>query len=91
MEISGYFIAKGSTIITSMDTMNFDSKWNKDPEEFCPERFMQDTRTMSASANGKAEQRDHLSFGSGRRMCPGIYMVGVSWPFFIYLIYSYTL
>lgn len=89
MEISGYFIAKGSTIITSMDSMNFNSKWNKDPEDFQPERFMQDTRTMAASANGKIEERDHISFGSGRRMCPGIYMVGVVWLLFI-SFYSYT-
>jgi cytochrome P450 len=85
VEISGYFIAKGSTIITSMDSMNFSSTWNKDPEDFQPERFMQDTRTMAAAANGKIEERDHISFGSGRRMCPGIDMVGIAWLLLFHL------
>jgi cytochrome P450 len=73
--ISGYFIPEGSTVITSMDAINLSTTDYKDAEKFSPERFMHDTRTMAACANGKVEERDHLSFGWGRHVCPGIYLV----------------
>lgn len=37
-----------------------------DPETFNPDRFLANTRTMSAAANGNISQRDHYNFGWGR-------------------------
>lgn len=37
-----------------------------EPERFIPERFMNNLKTMLASANGKIEERDHFNFGWGR-------------------------
>lgn len=37
-----------------------------DPEIFYPERFLNNLKTMQASANGKLEDRDHFNFGWGR-------------------------
>lgn len=36
------------------------------PHEFIPERFMNNLKTMQASANGKIEERDQYNFGWGR-------------------------
>ncbi|KAM1417900.1 hypothetical protein ACFXTO_021646 [Malus domestica] len=44
-----------------------DEFW-KDPEEFIPERF------DGSSVDYKGQHFEFLSFGAGRRVCPGIYM-----------------
>lgn len=39
-----------------------------EPEKFKPERFMSNTKTMHAAANGKLEDRDQFNFGWGRHV-----------------------
>lgn len=49
-----------------------------EPEKFKPERFLDNLKTMSASANGSIDGRDLYVFGWGRRICPGIYLVSTT-------------
>jgi cytochrome P450 len=66
VEVDGYLIPKGSTLIPCMDSMHKRPELFPQPEQFIPERFMSNTRTMQSAANGKIEDRDHYIFGWGR-------------------------
>lgn len=62
-------------MLSNIHALNTDPKSYFEPEKFNPERFVNDTRTFYASANGSVQNRDIYVFGWGRRICPGIYMV----------------
>ncbi|KAI8075986.1 cytochrome P450 [Halteromyces radiatus] len=75
--VRDYFIPKGTVLETNMIGLHMDPDIYPDPETFKPERFLNNTRTMSSSANGNVNQRDLFIFGWGRRICPGIYLAEV--------------
>ncbi|KAH9849120.1 cytochrome P450 [Lenzites betulinus] len=70
----GYFIPKGSYIIANLwyVYMLYDAQTYPDPMAFNPERFM--------TAPGKAPQTDprSVTFGFGRRICPGLHLADAS-------------
>ncbi|KAL9555452.1 hypothetical protein PS6_002840 [Mucor atramentarius] len=72
--IDNYIIPKGAMLISSMDSMHKKADNFSCPESYCPERFINNLKTMHAAANGKLDERDHYAFGWGRRICPGIYL-----------------
>ncbi|KAI8982598.1 cytochrome P450, partial [Pilobolus umbonatus] len=72
--VDGYFIPANTTIMPSMDAMHMSGNIFDNPEEFNPDRYKGNVKSMMASANGKIEERDHYSFGWGRRICPGAYL-----------------
>lgn len=57
--------------------MHYNPDVYENPTSFNPDRFLDHTRTISASANGSIDTRDQFNFGWGRRICPGIYLVRV--------------
>ncbi|KAI7871153.1 cytochrome P450 [Spinellus fusiger] len=71
---SNYLINKGAYLVSDMYSMHRNPNVYHDPEEFIPERFINNTSTFHASANGKPTERDQYNFGWGRRICPGIYL-----------------
>ncbi|KAI7896202.1 cytochrome P450 [Mucor mucedo] len=78
IEVDGYIIPKGATIISNMMSMHKNPEAYPDrPNEFVPERFMNALETSSAASKGKVEDRDHFNFGWGRRICPAIHMAEV--------------
>lgn len=70
-----YVIPKGATLVCNIHTMQSSSDTFPDPDKFIPERFLNDSRSMYACANGNIQNRDQFVFGWGRRICPGIYLV----------------
>ncbi|TFK73304.1 cytochrome P450 [Pluteus cervinus] len=63
----GYFIPKGSMIFFNTWGMTHNPDIYPDPEEFKPERFL--------NTDGSLNDDDcHLTFGFGRRICPGRYL-----------------
>ncbi|KAJ7259505.1 cytochrome P450 [Mycena haematopus] len=61
---SGYFIPKGATVISNIWAMTHDESIYPEPERFNPDRFF--------TADGKLNDDDTvLTFGFGRRICPG--------------------
>ncbi|KAI8885219.1 cytochrome P450 [Backusella circina FSU 941] len=72
--LRGFTIPKDSIVVSSMDYMHNGAGHYKNEEEFVPERYFHDDKTMSAAANGKFSERDQFNFGWGRRICPGIYL-----------------
>ncbi|OAG38046.1 hypothetical protein AYO21_07768 [Fonsecaea monophora] len=55
--------------------INYDpAHWDK-PDEFMPERFLgYDLPAASYINIGDPNQRDHFSYGAGRRVCPGVHV-----------------
>jgi cytochrome P450 len=68
-------IPKDTVIVSTYDHIHRVTDQYTNANTFDPERFLHDDKSMSASANGKPEERDHFRYGWGRRICPGIYVV----------------
>ncbi|KAG7089560.1 hypothetical protein E1B28_011232 [Marasmius oreades] len=64
--IDGYFIPKGTLVLGNTWAMTRDESVYPEPESFIPERFLSGDGTLN-------EDEMLLSFGFGRRICPGRY------------------
>ncbi|KAK4797592.1 hypothetical protein SAY86_029918 [Trapa natans] len=70
-KLGGYTIPKESKVVVNAWWLANNPEWWKDPEQFRPERFMEEESGTDAVAGGKVDFR-YLPFGMGRRSCPGI-------------------
>ena len=70
-QLGGYTIPKESRVIVHAWWLANNPAWWKNPEEFRPERFLEEECGTEAVAGGKVDFR-YLPFGMGRRSCPGI-------------------
>nr|BAL05163.1 cytochrome P450 [Phanerodontia chrysosporium] len=69
----GYKIPKDTAVILNTYTMHHDSQRYPNPEKFDPDRYIDDERSSAESAKlADPYQRDHWTFGAGRRICPAI-------------------
>ncbi len=67
---NGYFIPKGSLIITNVWAMNRDPEIFPDYDEFRPERFLDESGTVEVIPPD-THMQGHVTFGFGRRLvCP---------------------
>lgn len=67
-EINGYTINAKTRLHVNVWAIGRDPDTWKDPEEFLPERFMDN------NIDSKGKNYELLPFGSGRRVCPAIFM-----------------
>jgi len=67
-EINGYTIPAKTRLHVNVWAIGRDPDTWKDPEMFLPERF------IDSNIDAKGQNFELLSFGSGRRICPGLYM-----------------
>ncbi|VAH24277.1 unnamed protein product [Triticum turgidum subsp. durum] len=80
VEIGGYAVPKGSTVIFNAWAMMRDpAAWER-PDEFVPERFLGKADQV-VDFRGKAFE--FIPFGSGRRLCPGVPMAERVVPFIL--------
>ncbi|NP_001312254.1 cytochrome P450 CYP73A100-like [Nicotiana tabacum] len=71
-KLGGYTIPKETKVVVNAWWLANNPAWWKNPNEFRPERFLEeDSSTEAAVAGGKVDFR-YLPFGMGRRSCPGI-------------------
>ncbi|KIK57259.1 hypothetical protein GYMLUDRAFT_173296 [Collybiopsis luxurians FD-317 M1] len=70
----GQFIPKGTAVILNCYSIHHNSDRYEDPWLFKPERYLGDDMTCAESAQQPNPlDRDHWTFGAGRRICPGIH------------------
>lgn len=70
-----YFIPKGTIVSINQYALHFDPKRYEDPESFKPERYLNHPlRAGVYAATSNPEERDHFTFGAGRRICPGMHL-----------------
>ncbi|VVB16127.1 unnamed protein product [Arabis nemorensis] len=67
-QINGYTIQPKTRLHVNVWAIGRDPEIWKDPEEFIPERF------MDCDIDVKGQHFELLPFGSGRRICPALYM-----------------
>ncbi|KAK0729565.1 cytochrome P450 [Lasiosphaeris hirsuta] len=89
VEVRGYVIPKGTTVMTNVYTIQRDPNFYKDPDFFIPERYLR--HPLGIKEGASAQNRKALyTFGFGRRECPGrefffqqmeITMAQVVWAF----------
>lgn len=71
----GYTIPKGASVIINIWTINQDPSRYENPSAYDPSRFADDNTTAAESAQSPdVSKRDHFTFGSGRRICPGMHV-----------------
>ena len=64
-------IPKGTVLLANTSAMHYDEARYPEPYHFKPERYLQHQRPSAEyAAMGDPYQRDHFTFGGGRRMCP---------------------
>ncbi|KAI7852051.1 cytochrome P450 [Circinella umbellata] len=57
----GYFIRKGTTIVSNMRAIHTNPDVYDDPEKFMPERFMNRLKPMATCAHSNPQARDHFA------------------------------
>ncbi|KAI0278794.1 cytochrome P450 [Russula aff. rugulosa BPL654] len=65
----GFFIPKGSIMVANAWAILHDPETYPDPEEFRPERFLNDDGSV------RDDPTLALAFGAGKRICPGRHIV----------------
>jgi cytochrome P450 len=74
--IDGMKIPKGTIVFINAWGLHHDEKRFPDPERFDPDHFEGVTELApDLAARVDPEERDHYGYGSGRRMCPGEFLV----------------
>jgi cytochrome P450 len=72
-------IPKGTILFPNLVTLKRDQDRYLDPDAFEPKRFLGDTLDASASAlQADYQERDHVHYGFGRRLCQGIFVAEAS-------------
>ncbi|KIA75782.1 hypothetical protein HK57_00396 [Aspergillus ustus] len=74
-EYMGYRIPAGAAVIFNVWAIHNDPKRHPNPRTYDPSRWASDWQnSMQAALNVDPSQRDHFTFGAGRRMCQGMHI-----------------
>ena len=74
-EYMGYRIPKDAAVINNVYAIHNDPQRYPEPRRFDPARFAHDKQSaFDAAVNADVSQRDHFTFGAGRRICPGMHV-----------------
>ncbi|KAL5541418.1 hypothetical protein UlMin_043462 [Ulmus minor] len=71
-KLGGYNIPRESKVVVNAWWLANNPAWWKNPEEFRPERFLEEEGGTEAAVGGGKVDFRYLPFGMGRRSCPGI-------------------
>ncbi|KAH9880072.1 hypothetical protein J1614_002098, partial [Plenodomus biglobosus] len=71
----GYFIPKGAVVVLNWWAIHYDEKIWPNPTAFDPQRYIKHTASAAHYMNAADPgERDHFSYGAGRRACPGVHV-----------------
>ncbi|KAH0342002.1 putative cytochrome P450, partial [Aureobasidium melanogenum] len=71
----GHFIPKNSVVMLSWWAIHYNEKQFPNPGVFDPARFLKSPLSAAEYLNANDPyQRDHFSYGAGRRVCPGVHV-----------------
>ncbi|TDZ38246.1 Cytochrome P450 monooxygenase yanC [Colletotrichum spinosum] len=90
----GMLIPAGSTIFIPPATLNYDENYVTDSSTYNPDRYLPtaDRLAPELSASSKYEERDHYSYGAGRRMCVGIHLAERSqWRMIAQMLWAFNI
>lgn len=86
-----YVIPKGTVLIANTAFLHYDPRRFEDPHDFMPERYLgHNLYSSDYAAMSDPTKRDHFTFSTGRRTCPGarlaensldIALAGILWAF----------
>jgi cytochrome P450 len=86
-----HVIPKGTVLLANTAFLHFDPSRFKNPLEFMPERYLEHALySAEYAAMSDPYKRDHFTFSTGRRVCPGarlaensldIALAGILWAF----------
>ncbi|KAF6823682.1 cytochrome p450 [Colletotrichum musicola] len=91
---NGMLIPAGSAIFIPPSALNFDESFTPDPDSYNPDRFLKRAHMLASelSTSPKYEERDHYSYGAGRRMCVGIHLAERSqWRIVAQLLWAFRI
>ncbi|KAG6911006.1 hypothetical protein DXG01_005421 [Tephrocybe rancida] len=72
-EYKSMFIPKDTVVVLNCYSLHHNEERYPNPEVFDPDRYLGDTLSCEESAKlPNAMDRDHWTFGAGRRICPGL-------------------
>lgn len=70
----GYHIPNETGVVVNVHAVNLNPMRYDHPDRFDPDRFVDLVTSSAALANGPIGARDHVTFGWGRRLCPGMHL-----------------
>ncbi|CAH2053250.1 unnamed protein product [Thlaspi arvense] len=70
-EMGGFYVSEKATLILNGYAIMRDPNHWEDPDEFKPERFLASSKIAEQEEEVREQVLKYLTFGSGRRGCPG--------------------
>ncbi|KAJ2901609.1 hypothetical protein MKZ38_001629 [Zalerion maritima] len=84
----GHFIPKNSVVVLNWWAIQRDAKRFADSDKFDPARYLNSPLSAAEYMNSpNPNERDHFSYGAGRRACPGVHLAEKS----LFILISRTL
>lgn len=74
--------------------INFDERFDCNPQTYDPDRFLEtaDKLAPELAASASWVDRDHYTYGVGRRICPGIHLAErVQWRIMAQLLWTFRI
>ncbi len=71
---NGTVIPKNTILLANINALHWDEQKYSEPFQFKPERYLGHAHRSAYYANSGDADRDHYTFGAGRRICPGIHL-----------------
>ncbi|ETS80084.1 hypothetical protein PFICI_07613 [Pestalotiopsis fici W106-1] len=85
---NGHFIPKDSVVVLNWWAIQRDPSLYERPDEFEPSRYFESPLSAAEYMNvNDPYERDHFSYGAGRRACPGVHLAEKS----LFIVISRTL